>query len=93
MLLYETVEQDGQRGEADVVQSQVGCIVQRLERKERLIHFLDVFLRNMVYFVSVIVCLCTYLLWEPTEELVEELGEDETDILGREGKDMRGGGR
>ncbi len=39
VLLYETVEQDGQRCEADVIQSQVGCIVQRLERRERLSPF------------------------------------------------------
>lgn len=33
VLLDETVEQNGQRGEADVVQSQVGRVVQRLGRK------------------------------------------------------------
>lgn len=33
VLLYETVEQDGQRGETDVVQGQVGCVVQRLRQK------------------------------------------------------------
>lgn len=33
VLLYETVEQDGQRGETDVVQGQVGCVVQRLREK------------------------------------------------------------
>lgn len=33
MLLYETVEQDGQRGETDVVQGQVGRVVQRLREK------------------------------------------------------------
>lgn len=33
VLLDETVEQNGQRGETDVVQSQVGCVVQRLGRK------------------------------------------------------------
>jgi len=32
VLLDEAVEQDGQRGEADVVQGQVGRVVQRLGR-------------------------------------------------------------
>lgn len=35
VLLYETVEQDGQRGETDVVQGQVGRVVQRLGEKGR----------------------------------------------------------
>lgn len=42
MLLYQTVEQDGQRGEADVVQSQVGCIIERLGRRRRQQHLLTV---------------------------------------------------
>lgn len=33
--------------------------------------------------------MCAYLLREATEELVEELREDETDILGKERKQMR----
>lgn len=32
VFLYEAVEEDGQGGEADVVQSQVGCVVQGLHR-------------------------------------------------------------
>ena len=34
VLLHQTVEQDGQRGEADVVQRQVGRVVQRLGEGE-----------------------------------------------------------
>lgn len=41
MLLDEAVEQDGQRREADVVQSQVGRVVQRLGRRERLSFFIS----------------------------------------------------
>lgn len=33
MLLHQAVEKDGERGEADVVQRQVGSVVQRLQGK------------------------------------------------------------
>lgn len=34
MLLHQAVEKDGERGEADVVQRQVGSVVQRLQGKD-----------------------------------------------------------
>lgn len=79
VLLHEAVEEDGQRREADVVQSQVGRIVQRLLRAETAVSlcfrsFFDWFDRSV----------STHLLGEATEELVEELGEDEDNVLWRE---------
>lgn len=82
MLLHETVEQNGQRGEADVVESQVSCVVQRLgfgtERVSFFLCFLFFLQWHLVWSV------CAHLLREATEELVEELRENETDVLGKE---------
>lgn len=41
VLFYETVEENWQRGKADIVQSQVGCVVQWLGRTQSgLFYFL-----------------------------------------------------
>lgn len=40
MLLDEAVEENGQRGEADVVESQVGCVIERLLRTKSSVRFL-----------------------------------------------------
>lgn len=85
VLLYEAVEQDGQRSEANVVQRQVSGVVQRL-RERRTSPALSSPFPQVLFTVCVVSrSRPTYLLRETAEELVQELGEDETDIL-REGE-------
>lgn len=79
MLLNQAVEKDGEGGEADVVQRQVGSVVQRLQgNKNTKIKDQEPAAnrggQRRVW---------THLLGEATEELIEELREDEADVLER----------
>lgn len=38
VLLHQAVEEDGERGEADVVQRQIGSVIQRLQRDRETKH-------------------------------------------------------
>lgn len=81
MLLYQAVEKDGERGEADVVQRQVGSVVQRLQGTSSKDKNKDQ--EPAANREECVMDVWMHLLGEATEELIEELREDEAHVLER----------
>ena len=83
VLFEQTVEEDGERSEADVVQRQICSVVQRLARDKHNKRSMTENSGMQTQLVSKhsISQIVTYLLGEPTEELIQELREYEAHVL------------